>query len=552
MKNGFLLQASIVSTVLLTGAGCTQQIKDSFRYAQQEEAFSSTQDVNTKIDMLWVVDNSPSMWPSQKKIRDGFRSFADRYMKPTWDIRVAVISQDTYLAHPSFAGFLNTVATSGSASRYSRAAGFSSSYLNPSSSANPKRTTPFVTPSSWTTTAIDSSGTVTGGGVKLRHGVPDYGGADPAADVSVSNPSLWARLVPGRHDGPLSTMCWTSNSNPFFFGVTKCYVRDKQDVYSGVNDCILGGSGDLDSTVQCVNTIMNNTVRSGKAIISTLPPAGVPADATWTDQLYKDFLVNMSGGVSGYPLEQYFNSISQLITDNEAAASTTKLFRPDALRVIVIVTDEDDQSTVIPGSQITPESQYDPNASCPYKTVDGHTYRLQICPKPAQVRTVSGFKDSLDAFFRGLDGSGSTGDPNYFVVTITPKTGQVLKDLHDQMGESYDSVSSDYGTRLFEFVDSVGNGSLKLEVASADYQPLLDSIGQVIVEKKAVYVLKRPPTGQEDMIVLIRHADGSTTIILPSDYVISGNTITITDQDIVLGLTSTDVVVINYQPKTGG
>src|SRR5689334_6519450 len=59
---------------------CTEQLPNSFRYLQQQQFFDATgmTGVNTKLDMLWVIDNSPSMGPSQKKIRDGFQLFADR------------------------------------------------------------------------------------------------------------------------------------------------------------------------------------------------------------------------------------------------------------------------------------------------------------------------------------------------------------------------------------------------------------------------------------------------------------------------------------------
>jgi hypothetical protein len=549
----------LVSIFTVLSVGCTGQIPNAFRIRQQEEAFSSSQEVNTKIDMLWVVDNSPSMWPTQKKIRDGFRLFADTYMKPGWDIRVAVISQDTYLAHPSFQGFLNGIEPTGSAARYSRSAGFVSSYFNVSGTANPKRTTPFVNPSWWGTGAISPTGKVTGG-IKLRHAIPEYGGANPALDVSPTNPSQYARLVSGRHDGPLATLCWTSNDNSFFFGVAKCHVRDQQDAYQGVDDCVRGGAGNLDSSVQCVNTIMNNTVRSGKPIISTRPPEGVSANGAWTEQLYKDFLVNLSGGVSGYPLEKYFNSIAQFIADNESASSDTKFFRPDTLRVIVIVTDEDDQSTVLPSpaTQITPDSHYEmDNANCSWKTVtdeDGftHTYRIQVCSKANKVMAVSDFKSQLDTFFLGLDGADAT-EPGYFVVTITPTTARSLKDLHGELGEtgnSYGSVSADVPTRLFAFSDMVGNGSLKLELTSNDYSPLLNSIGRVIVSKKATYSLARAPTSGEDLVVKIKHADGSVTVIPPSKYTVDGRIITITDDDVILGMSATDLVSISYQPKT--
>lgn len=535
----------------LTAAGCTEQLSNSFRLAQQEETFSSMTNVNTKLDMLWVVDNSPSMAPSQKKLRDGFRAFADRYMKPTWDIRVAVISQDTFLAHPSFRDHLNGVDNGW----FSRPAGYQSTYLNPASGANPRRTTPFVTPAYWTAagSGISANGTVTGNGALVRLVQPDYGGANLNAPVSAGNPSQWARLLPGRHDGPLTTMCWTTSSNAFFYGAPNCPVRDQQNIYSGTSGCVNGGVGVNDSAAQCVNTLMNNTVRSGKPIISTLPPSGTPADAAWTQQLYADFAVNLSGGVSGLGIEKFFNSMQQLIADNES--TSTKFFRPDALRVIVIATDEDDQSMVFPAGQIAPTSfGYDSGASCPWKTVDGHTYRLQICPRLADSLPVATFKTQLDDFFRVLDGKApGQGDPNYFVVTISPKTGDVIQDLHDAAGEDsggYNSVSVDRADRLFAFADSVGNGSLKLELTSADYSPLLDAIGLVIVSKKAVFTLTRAPTTVEEMIVWVLHADGSRTVIQPSQFTVVGNVLTITDEDFLLTLTSTDRILVNYQPRS--
>lgn len=551
---GFTKQHASVLGTLLSFTACTGQLADSFRYQQQVENFKTDVSVNTKIDMLWVVDNTPSIAPSQKKIRDGFRQFAEQYMKPNWDIRVAVISQDTYLAHPSMASFLNGVGTTGSAQRYSRETGYQSNYLNPSSSASPKRTTAFVAPLWWVGSGISSTGTVTGAGIRLRQAIPEYAGANLSADVSPSNPSYYARLVPGRHDGPLATMCWSSNSNPFFYGVAQCYVRDKQDVYSGVDNCVNGGTGVLDSSVQCVNTIMNNTVRSGKAIISTKPPEGTTADEAWSEQLYKDFLVNLSGGVSGYPYEMFFNSISQLLADNEASTSTSKFFRPGALRVIVIVSDEDDQSTNFPtdGTQTTPDAQYNFTTNCPWKTVDGHTYRRQACPKPEKIRAVSDFKAQLDTFFRDLDGDPS-GDPNYFVTTISPTTGTAVKALQDEMGEdanSYGSVSSDYGTRLAEFVDSVGNGSLSMEITSSDYSPILDAIGRTVLTKKNRFKLRFQPTSENDILLYVKHADGSQDRVVNEDYEISGFEVIITNDTLLLSLSDTDRIVVDYQPAS--
>src|SRR5689334_3965525 len=42
--------------------------------------------VNSKVDLLWVIDNSSSMDPSQDRLRDALGQFARTYMKPKWDI----------------------------------------------------------------------------------------------------------------------------------------------------------------------------------------------------------------------------------------------------------------------------------------------------------------------------------------------------------------------------------------------------------------------------------------------------------------------------------
>src|SRR5262245_6898423 len=105
MKYCFLSKThSIIFGPALASAflsACTGQLPSSFRLQQQEEVFKSTQEINTKLDILWVVDNSGSMAGEQAKLRDGFVSFASRYMRPTWDIRLAVITTDTYLANPA-------------------------------------------------------------------------------------------------------------------------------------------------------------------------------------------------------------------------------------------------------------------------------------------------------------------------------------------------------------------------------------------------------------------------------------------------------------------
>src|SRR5262249_53861058 len=89
------------------GSGCTGS-PGAFHLQQANEIKNASLEISTKIDLLWVVDNSSSMDVEQQRLRDGFAAFAHKYMQPTWDIRVAVITTDAYLAHPAFNTYLNT------------------------------------------------------------------------------------------------------------------------------------------------------------------------------------------------------------------------------------------------------------------------------------------------------------------------------------------------------------------------------------------------------------------------------------------------------------
>ncbi len=511
--------------IALAGAGlvnaCTQ-IPNSFRLAQQEETFSSTQAVNTKLDMLWVIDNSGSMDVSQKAIHQGFKSFAEKYMKPTWDIRVAVITTDTYLAHPAFANHLNSVYYG---------SGTNSPYLGmKEANGNPARKTPFVNPS-WAPNLVSSQGTFTNG-VKWKQQFPLWG-------------PNWAKLLPGNHDGPMTTLCWEGSAG-FFGGVSQCWIRDDETGNQGPERCAFPGPGE-DSTTQCVNTVMNDTVHSGKPIIATLPPEGVSANGAWTQGLVRDFLVNLSVGISGYGRERAFGSILQLLSDNEVEGAAYRFFRPGSLRVIVLVGDEDDQTMVIPSPLPSGFSAntYFSVSYCTSKTIDGYTYKVPECPQPSRLMPVSTVKQKLDDFFIDLD-QGAEDSPNYFVVSITPLSGVSIQSLHNDRG----TKEVDRADRFLALGDLVGNGSMAMDLTATDYSPMLDQIGQAIVEKKAVFQLNREPTAEEDMLVFVRHADGSVTYLKYDQFTVSGNLLTITDLDFVLSLSVSDQIVINYQPKS--
>ncbi len=535
-------------------SSCTGQIPNSFRFAQQSQTFGAEIQINTKIDLLWVVDNSASMDTVQDKLRNGLTGFANKYMQPTWDIRVAVITTDTYLANSAFSNYFNAV--------NANTLGYQSPYLS-------SRTVAFND-----ATIVDGTGTF----------VRNIYNKDVFPIAASAN---YSKLLPGMHDGPIAAFCM--EGMPYFLnGESRCNIRDIAGTTgnTGTSHC-LSPSGGETAITQCVNTTQNDTVHSGKAIISTMPTSTLTGAAltAWTQQLAKDFIVNATTGSAGGGSERGLQSVTQLITDNEASNSATKFFRANSVRGIIFVTDEDDQSMDIDSpvtASYSPYSHYMcdlasltalngagaistyccANGSCTYgsegtscssKTVDGYTYTIGTCPNPAKLTPISSVKSQLDSFFLGLDGSGAT-DPNYFVAVITPLTGATLQTLHtarisdDTAAGQIKNKASDRGDRYIQLATLVGNGSMSLDLGANDYSPLLDEIGQAILLKKSTFPLSRIPTGQEDMIVTLIHADGSSMIIQSTQYSISGNSIVI-DQNLVLSFAATDTLNVNYQPK---
>ena len=573
--------SSVVVTLVMSG--CTGQIPASFRLAQQNETFNYSQSINTKIDMLWVVDNSASMDVSQKALRNGFETFAKKYMRPTWDIRMAAITTDTYLANPAFAPYLASTAEN---------AGYQSTYLNHQLSSPPGGTESPVNASSnaftdpnyanWIPGTINATGKFT---QKMTVGqlYPSWG-------------PNWGLLLPGNHDGPMTTLCY-ERSSYFFFGESQCFIRDNS-ANRDSSHC-LNPAGAEDSTTQCVNTFANDTVHSGIAIVNTQPPVGVAPDQAWVHQLADQFILNASTGSSGSGSERGFSSVLELLKDNESPltrkAAAHPFFRQGSLRLIVFLSDEDDQTISLEASDpldpapltpATPFSGYIQSASncpvapnspqtancCATKTVDGYTYTIPVCPIGYPVSTaptagavlmpVDHVKTKIDTFFSTLD-SLPTGTPqqSYFVAAIVMTNGQSIKALREAKRcpeqtqifghcDPYRDASSDRGDRYIALTNLVGNGSLAIDLNSPDYSPVLDTIGQSILQKKSTFTLTRAPTTSEDTIVTIMHQDGTTQLVTAAHYAIAGNNLTITDQDLLLSLSSTDQITINYQPKT--
>jgi hypothetical protein len=515
----------ISAAAIVALSGCTQQLPNSFRYKQQEEKFAALQNINTKVDLLWVVDNSASMDVAQNKLRAGFDAFARTYMQPTWDIRLAVITTDTYMANSAFSNYRNRTVPG--------SVGYISPYIV-------SRLATFQNPS-WNTSLVNLSTGALTNGVKYGELVPTWN-------------ANFAKLIPGMHDGPIPGFCF--DGMPYFLkGLTRCNIRDDQTLYNGPENCLNPAPGQS-SITQCVNTIENNTVRSGKAIIETRPPTGVPANAVWTQNLVNNSIINLTTGSVGQGSERGLGSILQLLNDNES--TSTAFFRPGTIRGIIIVSDEEDQTMVTPAQ---PSQTFNPftdykcdqaslialngaapisgvngyccsnssnncqfgalGTSCPSKTVDGYTYTISVCADESKLVPVSSVKQQIDTFFSTLDGGGAQ---NYFVSSIVPLTGATIQQMQADRNTSDTAVGTlkthavDRGDRYIELGNLVGNGSAAMDIGASDYSPILDTIGRTILEKAGTFTLSRTATNKSEMTITIIRAAGGTTVIQNNQY----------------------------------
>jgi hypothetical protein len=574
--------------ILAFGLGaCTEQLPDSFRFAQQDQKFNTLNKVNTKIDLLWVVDNSASMDVSQKALRDKLSGFATKYLKPTWDIRIGVITTDTFLANAAFQTWRSSTVSGSTGYRSVHLA-----QLIPTLAAGDARRTTL------SSQGVALSGTTVGTytrGIRWNEMIPALAqGAD------------YAKLKSGVRDGPIAASC--NEMNPYFIAsdsgsyplVTgpQCKVRNATSA-TGTADCLTPPSGET-SVAHCVNTDLNNTVHSGVPMIQT--QSGVS-----TSDLIAQFYVNVSTGSAGNGSERGLGSVLEFLAVNETTA--TPFFRADSLRGIIFLSDEDDQTMTLPTtvpSGFSPQTNYvcdldalttanaskfaNPsntiqntfryccasgcsyqNLGCSARTIGSTTYKVGICPDSTKLVAVSSVKSQIDSFFRNLEGK-TDGTPNWFtaaIVVTSESTYNSLTSARNQSDDRLDTVSIyatdkttvttaqmirqpavDVGQRYIDFANAVGNGSLTLDIGAADFAPVLDAIGKAIVTKKGTFALNYAPTKKSDMIVTVYYASGSTVVLTEDQFNISEKSLIITDQDLVLGLTDGDAISVNYQPSS--
>ena len=96
-----LVKGLLLFLFALTLMGCS---KDSlFVLAPDEQKFvQSPSDRKAKVDILWVIDDSGSMGPSQDNLAANFQSFISKFQRTNFDYQMAVTSTTAWRANAAF------------------------------------------------------------------------------------------------------------------------------------------------------------------------------------------------------------------------------------------------------------------------------------------------------------------------------------------------------------------------------------------------------------------------------------------------------------------
>ncbi len=98
MKKSLMLCMTGVFAFL---TGCGGGSDPSFSLGSVGDGFQQVQSSNTKIDILWVIDNSGSMRASQEDLRDNFNSFISDFLAQGYDFQMAITTSEAFLSTDS-------------------------------------------------------------------------------------------------------------------------------------------------------------------------------------------------------------------------------------------------------------------------------------------------------------------------------------------------------------------------------------------------------------------------------------------------------------------
>lgn len=110
-----LFHSTMLGVSMIFLAACAKT-NPSFSLLGQSQTFKqNSSGFNNQLDILWVIDNSPSMTPLQTNLTNNFSSFITNFETKGYDFKMAVTTSDAYRADmynmPSLAKFSDGVTT---------------------------------------------------------------------------------------------------------------------------------------------------------------------------------------------------------------------------------------------------------------------------------------------------------------------------------------------------------------------------------------------------------------------------------------------------------
>lgn len=104
MRPVYFLRSVVAALLLISGAcgkggGSFSLLADSEQFVQDGSVF------NNKIDILFVINDEPSMSAFQAKLVQSFSSFMQLFQSKGFDFKIAVITTAAYMADPTLNGY---------------------------------------------------------------------------------------------------------------------------------------------------------------------------------------------------------------------------------------------------------------------------------------------------------------------------------------------------------------------------------------------------------------------------------------------------------------
>jgi hypothetical protein len=104
----FVTNALVLGFVAAGLSACSGGGATSYSLMSDGESFQQNSAMhNTKIDVLWVIDNSDSMASSQTNLANNFPAFIERFLDKNYDFQMAVTTSDAFLSRAEYAALYN-------------------------------------------------------------------------------------------------------------------------------------------------------------------------------------------------------------------------------------------------------------------------------------------------------------------------------------------------------------------------------------------------------------------------------------------------------------